>query len=283
MVEKITLPLRKGLLKFVLVAVALVLGSLGIWYFSLPTDSDILVLDRSALTVVLDELPADEEDAKAVARERIINTTGVPERAFKRYFTLIEVSSTEFQWLLVYNVTGNPDLSVLLVKRISTDEGFSRSDEYVVGLVGMEYFTAHFTKQNFDANPTAHYTFTYQYSEAEGKIELPMWVKLGYDRSVIGQYVVTTPQEIKVSLGAAKEIGRTNGLQDPLSGYPVLCGGAICWRVIREHTPTEDDYDAQTLYGVDAHCTTGEVMGAHRYIRSAPAPPPPVQCTQIRH
>ena len=34
---------------------ALVAVSLCIWYYSIPTESDVLVLDKSVLTVILDE------------------------------------------------------------------------------------------------------------------------------------------------------------------------------------------------------------------------------------
>jgi hypothetical protein len=86
----------------------------------------------------------------------IINTSGVPERAFNRYFGLMNASRRQFQWLLLYN-----------------------------------------------------------------ELELTMWVRLGNDRRVIGQYMVSTAQEVEVSLEQAIEIGRMNGLKEPLSGYPV--------------------------------------------------------------
>jgi len=106
-------------------------------------------------------------------------------------------------------------------------------------------------------------------------------MRLGNDRNVIGRHVVTTPQEITVSEEQAIDIGRKKGLKDPLSGAPVLVGGIICWRVVWQHTPTEQDYDNQTVYGFDVHCTTREVIGEHRYIRPTPASPPPIQIGQI--
>ena len=268
----------------VLVAGALAIVSLGIWYYGLSTsiNSDILVLDKNVLTVVLDDLPNDDKEASSIAQESIINATGVPERAFSGYFRLTNASRTQFQWLLLYNVTGNPDLAVYLVRRISADEGFNISDDYIAGMVGTDYFNAHFKRKTFDSNAkTAYYSFSYLHSRNPGEIELSMWVKLGNDRSVIGQHMVTTPQEVEVSLEQAIETGRMNGLNDPLSGYPVLTDGVLCWRVVWGHKPTGQDYDAHTIYGVDVHCTTGEVTGKHRYVRPKPKPPPPIQVAQI--
>jgi len=179
------------------------------------------------------------------------------------------------------NVTGNPDLSVFLVKRILADEGFNISDDCIRGMVGTDYFNVHFKRKTFNSNTkTAHYSFNYpQHSEDE--IGLTMWAKLGNDRRVIGQHVVTTAQEVEVGLDRAIEIGRMNGLNDPISGYPVLTGGVLCWRVVWEHTPTEQDYDAQTIYAVDVHCTTDEVVGKHQYAEPKPKAPSPIQVAQI--
>ena len=273
---------REMVVKVVLLGVVLAAVSLCIWYYSIPTESDILVLDKSVLTVILDDIPATKKDAISLAQERIINATGVPKRSFDRYFTLIDTSHTQFQWQLVYNVTGNPDLTVFVVKKILPEEGFSISDEYIMGMVGRDYFDAHFKRKSFESN-TAYYSYIYGYSHnpGTGNIGLSMWVRLGNDRSVTGQHVVTTPQEITVSREQAIDIAKKNGLKDPLSAAPVLVGGKICWRVVWQHSPTEQDYDNQTVYGFDVHCTTGEVIGEHRYIRPTPAPPPPIQTGQI--
>ena len=268
---------RAMVVKVALLAGVLVAVSLCIWYYSIPTESDILVLDKSVLTVISDNIPDTREDAISVAQERIINETGVPKRNFDRYFKLMDASRTEFQWQLVYNVTGNPDLTVFLVKKIQPEEGFGIADKYIVDMVGKDYFDAHFKRKSFESN-TAHYSYIYGYSHNPGDIELSMWVRLGNDRRVIGQHVVTTPQEITVSMEQAIDIGRKNGLEEPLSAAPVLVGGIICWRVVWQHTPTEQDYDNQTVYGVDVHCTTGEVIGEHRYIRPTL---PPIQIGQI--
>ncbi|NQE06370.1 hypothetical protein C5S32_10925 [ANME-1 cluster archaeon GoMg1] len=271
------------------VKVALLVGvlaavSLCIWYYSIPTESDILVLDKSVLTVILDDIPAIKKEAISVAQERIVNETGVPKRNFDRYFTLMDSSLTQFQWHLVYNVTGNQDLTVFLVKQMLPEEGFRIADEYIMGMVGKDYFDAHVKRKAFQAN-TAHYSYTYVYEGSHNpgtcNIGLSMWVRLGNDRNVIGQHVVTTPQEVTVSEEQAIDIGRVNGLKDPLSAAPVLVGGKICWRVVGQHTPTEQDYDNQTVYGFDVHCTAGEVIGEHRYIQSTPASPPPIRTGQI--
>jgi hypothetical protein len=39
-------------------------------------NSDILVLDKSVLTVVLDDLPNGDKEASSIVQERIINATG---------------------------------------------------------------------------------------------------------------------------------------------------------------------------------------------------------------
>lgn len=251
------------------------------WYYSIPTGADILVLDRTILTVVMDDIPNSEEGAITVAQKEIINVTGVPKRGFGRYFRLMNISNTEFQWQLVYNVTDNPDLTVLSVKKISPEEGFRISDEHIVNMVGWDYFDAHFEKKVFESN-TAHYLYRYLHNSSEEEmIELSMWVRLGYDRSVIGQHVVTEPQEITLNAEQAMDISRNKGLEDPLSAAPVLVNGIICWRVVWQHTPTEQDYDNHTVYGFDVHSTTGEVIGEHRYVRPTPTAPPPVQVSQV--
>jgi len=273
---------RTKVVKVSLLVGVLVVASLCIWYYSIPTESDILVLDKSVLTVVLEDIPDTREDAISVAQERIVNETGVPKRNFDRYFKLMDSSHTEFQWQLVYNVTGNPDLTVFVVKKILPEEGFSISDEYIMGMVGRDYFDAHFKRKSFESN-TAYYSYIYGYSHnpSTGNIGLSMWVRLGNDRSVIGRHVVTSPQEITVSEVQAIDIAKKNGLKDPLSAAPVLVGGKICWRVVWQHSPTEQDYDNQTVYGFDVHCTTGEVIGEHRYIRPTTAPSPPIRTGQI--
>ena len=271
---------RRMVIKVALLAGALVVASLCIWYFSILTESDILILDKSVMTVILDDIPAIREDAISAAQERIVNETGVPKRRFDRYFKLMDTSRTPFQWQLVYNVTGNPDLTVFVVKQIFPEEGFGIADEYIMGMVGRDYFDAHLKRKLFESN-TAHYSYIYGYSHNPGEIELPMCVQVGNDRNVIGQHVVTTPQEITVSVEQAIDIAKKNGLKDPLSAAPVLVGGIICWRVVWQHTPAEQDYDNQTVYGFDVHCTTGEVIGKHRYIRPTPASPPPIRIGQI--
>ncbi len=286
---------------FVLVAV-----SFCGWYYSLPTGTDILFLDKNVLTVVLDEIPETREEAVSVAEERILNETGVSRRSFDRYFRLLVSNRTEFQWRLVFNVTAagsptnlNSNLTVLLVKKMLPEEGFGVADKFLVALLGSEYFNAHFTRRSFDSNSkAAGGTAYYSYLHNSTEIELSFWVRLGNDRSVTGQHTVSTPQEITVTAEQAKEIAREKGLgleqgrKDPLSAAPVLVGGvggraggwAVCWRVVWQHTPTEQDYENRTLYGLDIHCTTGEVVGEHRFVRPpppAPALPPPVRTAQI--
>ena len=258
----------------------LVAAALCIWYYSIPTDKDVLVLDTRVLTWTFDDIPDTREDALSMAQERIINATGVPKRRFDRYFTLMNLSHTPFQWQLVYNVTRSSDLTVFLVKAIYPEEGFGISDRYIEDMVGRAYFDAHFKRKSFESN-TAYYAYTYGSSPGSRDVALSMWVRLGNDRSVIERHVVTTPQEITVSREQALEVGRKRGLKDPLSGSPVLVGGIICWKVAWQHTPTEQDYDTQTVYGFTVHSTTGEVIGEHRYIRPAPASLLPIRTGQI--
>lgn len=266
--------------RLALIVAGLGLLTLGVW-FSLPgAERDILVLDASAMTVVLDALPASEQDAIAYAEEEISNVTGVPVKAVDRYFTLRDVSRTRYQWQLVYTVTDNPNLAVSLALRITPVEGFVIVDEYLQGLLGRAYLSAHLTPDWFDATTnTAHYT--YAYSQLDEEIVLPMWVQLSYDRTVIGQQVINAPQRIVVTRARAEELAREQGVPDPLSSAPILRNGIVCWRVVWQHIPTEEDYDTERLYGVDIHGRTGEVQATLRYARPKPLPPALIQVTQI--
>jgi hypothetical protein len=266
--------------RLALIAVGLALLTLGVW-FSLPgPERDILVLDASAMTVVLDELPVTEQVAIAHAEAEISNATGVPAKAVDRYFTLRTRSRTWYQWRLVYNVTDNPDLAVSLTLRISPEEGFAITDEYLRGLLGTRYCSAHVTPERFDnTTNTAHYTFAYSLPDDE--LVLPMWVQLSYERTVTGYQVVNAPQKIAVTRAEAEELARQQGVPEPVSSSPALRNGIICWRVVWQHIPTEEDYDTERLYGVDIHAGTGELMATLRYVRAKPLPPGPIQVAQI--
>lgn len=266
--------------RLALIAAGLALLTLGVW-FSLPgPERDILVLDASAMTVVLDELPATEQDAIACAAEEISNATGVPAKAVDRYFTLRSSSRTWYQWRLVYNVTDNPDLAVSLTLRISPEEGFAIADEYLRGLLGTRYFSAHVTPERFDnTTNTAHYTFAYSLPDDE--LVLPMWVLLSYERTVTGSQVVNAPQKIAVTRAEAEELARQQGVPDPVSSSPAIRNGIICWRVVWQHIPTEEDYDTERLYGVDIHARTGEPLATLRYVRAKPLPPGPIVVAQL--
>jgi hypothetical protein len=266
--------------RLALIATGLALLTLGVW-FSLPgPERDILVLDASAMTVVLDELPATEQVAIAQSEAEISNATGVPAKAVDRYFTLRTSSRTWYQWRLVYNVTDNPDLVVSLTLRISPDEGFAIADEYLRGLLGTRYFNAHVTPERFDnTTNTAHYTFAYSLPDDE--LVLPMWVQLSYERTVAGCQVVNAPQGIAVTRAEAEELAGQQGVPDPVSSYPVLRNGIICWRVVWQHIPTDEDYDTERLYGVDIHARTGETLATLRYVRSKPLPPGPIHVAEI--
>ncbi|MGC9444868.1 MAG: hypothetical protein ACP5E9_08115 [Candidatus Methanospirareceae archaeon] len=265
-------------------AAGVALLALGVWFSAPAPGGDALVLDATAMTVLLDELPATEEAARACAEAEISTVTGVPLRAVDRYFTLRNSSRTQYQWQLVYTVSDNPDLTVSLVLRITADEGFALADEYLKDLLGTAYVRAHFSPERFDGTTnTVHYS--YAYSLPGDELVLPMWIRLSYEeRAVIGRQVVTTPQEIIVTRAQAETLARQQGVPDPISSSLVLKNGILCWRVIWQHTPTEEDYELQRLYGVRIHATTGEIITTLRYVRPAPsssASPAPITVAQI--
>jgi hypothetical protein len=269
--------------RLALIAGGVALLALGVWFSAPAPGGDILVLDAATMTVVLDELPATEEVASARAEEEISNVTGVPANAVDRYFTLLNSSRTRYQWQLVYNVTNNPDLTVSLALMITPDEGFTIAAEYLKELLGSDYFLTHFTPERFvGTTNTVHYSFAYSLPGDE--LVLPMWIRLSYERTVTGRQVVIAPQEIVVARAQAEELARQQGVPDPVSSSPILKNGIICWRVVWQHNPTEEDYELQRLYGVEIHATTGEIITTLRYVRptpAAPASPAPIQVAQI--
>jgi hypothetical protein len=266
--------------RLVLIAAGLALLTLGVWFSFPGSERDILVLDTSTITVVLDALPVTLQDAIACAEEGISNATGVPVRAVGRYFTLRTTAHRWYYWRLEYNVTDNPNLVVSLALRITPDEGFAVVNEYLETLLGPAYFRAHFSPKRFDnTTNTAHYTFAY--SLPDGELVLPMWVQLSTDRTVTGRQVVITKQRITVTQARAEELARQQGVPEPISSSPVLRNGIICWRVIWQHIPTEEDYDTEQLYGVDIHATTGEPLATLRYVRAKPLPPGPIVVAQL--
>jgi hypothetical protein len=266
--------------RLALVATGLALLALGVW-FSLPgPERSILVLDKPTITVVSDELPVTLEEAIARAKVEISNATGVPVRAVDRYFTLRTTEHKWYHWRLEYDVKDNPNLVVLLALRITPDEGFAIANEHLETLLGPAYVRAHFTPERFDnTTNTVRYTFTY--SLPDGQLVLPMSVQLSADRAVIGQQVVTTKQRITLTRARAEELARQQGVPGPVSCYPVLRNGIVCWRIVWQHIPTDEDYDEQRLYGVDIHATTSEVLATLRFVRPKPTPSAPIQVAQI--
>ena len=267
--------------RLALIAGGVALLALGVWFSAPAPGGDILVLDAAAMTVVLDELPATEEAAIACAEEEISNVTGVPAKEVDRYFTLLNSSRTRYQWQLVYNVSNNPDLAVSLTLRITPDEGFAIADEYLKDLLGSDYFLTHFTPERFDGTTNTVY-YSVVYSLPGDELVLPMWVRLSYERTVTCR--LTAPQEIAITRTRAEELAQQQGVPDPVSSSPDLKNGIICWRVVWQHTPTEEDYELQRLYGVEIHATTGEVLTTLRYVRPTPASsasPAPIQVAQI--
>jgi hypothetical protein len=266
--------------RLALIATGVALLILGVW-FSLPgSERDILVLDTSTITVVLDELPVTLPDAIARAEVEISNGTGVPVRAVDRYFTLRTTAHRWYYWRLEYNVTDNPNLAVSLALRITPDEGFAIANEYLEVLLGPAYFNTHFTPERFDnTTNTAHYTFTYSLPDDE--LVLPMWVQLSSDRTVTGRHVVSTKQRITVTQTRAEELAQQQGVPEPISSSPTLRNGIICWRVVWQHIPTEEDYETEVLYGMEIHATTGEPLATLRYVRAKPLPPGPIVAAQL--
>ena len=124
-----------------------------------------------------------------------------------------------------------------------------------------------------------HYTFAY--SLADDELVLPMWVQLNYERAVTGSQVVNAPQRIAVTRVEAEELARQQGVPEPFSSSPVIRNGIICWRVVWQHVPTEEDYDTEQLYGVDIHARTGELLATLRYVRAKPLPPGPIGVAQL--
>jgi hypothetical protein len=138
----------------------------------------------------------------------------------------------------------------------------------------------HITPERFDGTTnTVHYSFVYSLPGDE--LVLPMWVQLSYERTVTGRMVVIAPQEIAITRTRAEELAQQQGVPNPVSSSPVLKNGVICWRVVWQHTPTDEDYELQRLYGVEIHAMTGEVLTTLRYVRPTPAPPAPIQVAQI--
>jgi len=266
--------------RIALIAAGLAFLIIGVW-FSLPgSERDILVLDTSTITVVSDELPVTLQDAIARAEEEISNATGVPVRAVDRYFTLRTTAHRWYYWRLEYNVTDNPNLVVALALRITPEEGFALADEYFRGLLGIRYFNEHVTPERFDNTTNiAHYTFAYSLGDEE--LVLPMWVQLSYERTVTGSQVVNAPQRITVTRAEAEKLARQQGVPEPFSSSPVIRSGTICWRVVWQHIPTDEDYDTERLYGVDIHARTGDVLATLRYVRAKPLPPGPIVVAQL--
>jgi hypothetical protein len=108
-----------------------------------------------------------------------------------------------------------------------------------------------------------------------------MWVQLSYERTVTGCQVVNAPQKIAVTRAEAEELARQQGVPDPVSNSPAIRNGIICWRVVWQHIPTEEDYDTERLYGVDIHARTGEPLATLRFVRAKPLPPGPILVAQL--
>lgn len=281
------------MLKKIFLIVLLLTGiSLAIWYFSLPTDTDVLILESDTLTIYLDcQVPIYENDAISLAKEEIINSTNIPKKKFNKYFELINTSNTQFQWKLVYSVKDNPELSVFLIKKLSADEGFDISNDYIINKLGIDYFKDHFIQKKFELDPNSESGTAY-YTYKAGDIELTQWTKIGEDRKMKQQYLLNEPQKININKEQAINISMDKGLIEPLTAFPVLKNGKIDWIVTRQYTPTEQDYVDKTFSKFDIDATTGKIVKKYVYEKPsatlAPTATPtpiktPIQASQIKY
>ncbi|MFQ6062802.1 MAG: hypothetical protein ACE5J9_06460 [Methanosarcinales archaeon] len=279
------------MLKKIFLIVLLLIGiSLAVWYFTQPTDTEVLMLESDTLTIYLDKIPDKEEDAISLAKQEIINYTNIPKKKFNKYFELINTSNTQFQWKLVYSVKDNPNLSVFMIKKLSAEEGFDISKDYIINKLGRDYFKNYFVQKKFDLYPnsasgTAYYTY-----KAED-IELTQWIKIGENREVKQQYLLNEPQKININKEQAIKISKDNGLIEPLTASPVLKNGKIYWVVTRQYTPTEQDYVNKTFFKFDIDATTGKIVKKYVYekpsatlaLTATPTPiKTPIQASQIK-
>lgn len=241
--------------------------------FFVPEEFPPLVLDKTELLHVVEEIPRDKEAAGKLAEDVIFQNYNISRKNFEHYFSLNRFNKTQFRWMLYYDLRKNQSLAVYLVKKLSEEEAFAIADGFVINGVGKEYFTKHF-KRNGLRNDTAYYSYLFSpYNPIE------MRVKLDYERNIVGHFVLLIPQEIKLGPADAKKIASAF-FPEPISATLIFDGSRIAWRCIWQHTATEEDYARQRVYGADVDATTGGILRTFKYVKPAPTSPPPMVAIQ---
>ncbi|RMD86194.1 MAG: hypothetical protein D6808_03870 [Candidatus Dadabacteria bacterium] len=222
-------------------------------YFSQP--KEVLAVDETDFKLILDTLPASEQDALSIAEEPILRHYNVSD--FDRYFTYKNISKTPFKWEIIFSVKENPDITVILAKRITEEEGFRIADSFIINHTGEDYFNEHFRRKSFDG-----YKATYTYLPwTNASYKITMWILLNDERNISEHKVVQSPQEVKISRKAALDTSRREGIKEPLSCSLVPVNGRLYWRCVsKDRTPGE-------VYGLDLDATTGKVERKHKYIK----------------
>lgn len=242
-------------------------------YFFIPRELPPLVLDKTELMRMVDEIPPDKESAGKLGEEIILQNYNISRKNFEHYFSLNRFNKTQFKWMLYYDVRKNQSLTVHLVKKLTEEEAFGTGDGFVIKGVGREYFLKHF-KRNILKNDTVYYSYTYSpYNPIE------MWVRVDEERNIKGHFILLTPQEIKLDAGDAKKIASAH-FPEPISATLIFDGSRIAWRCMWQHAATEEDYARQRVYGADVDATTGEILRTFKYVKPAPTSPPPMVAIQ---
>lgn len=245
------------------------------WFYLFSEEPSTLILDKTVLRGIMDEIPDDKENAVVKSEEVILGYYNVPKDRFDEYFSLADVTKTQYKWIITYNVLENPDLIVLLIKKISPEEGFEIADKFVIDNVGQEYFRKHFQKRSF-GDYIARYSYIATNSTSYNPIN--MWIRLDDERNIVRHRVLLIPQEIRISIEKAQQICKGYGIPEPTSISLVLVEGRLNWRCKWQHQPTEEDYAQQRVYGIDIDATTGEILRTHKYSKPSRKP---IQKSQI--
>lgn len=231
--------------------------------FFIPEELPPLVLDKTELLHVVEEIPRDKEAAGKLAEEVILQNYNISRKNFGHYFSLNRSNKTQFRWMLYYDVRKNQSLTVYLVKKLTEEEAFAIADGFVINGVGREYFLKYF-KRSALKNDTAYYSYLFPpYNPIE------MWVRLDYERNIKGHFVLLIPQEIKLGPGDAKKIASTH-FPEPISATLIFDG-------------SREDYARQRVYGADVDATTGGILRTFKYVKPAPTSTPmtPIQKSQV--
>lgn len=96
--------------------------------FFIPGELPPLVLDKTGLLHVVEEIPRDKEAAGKLAEEVILQNYNISRKNFGHYFSLNRSNKTQFRWMLYYDVRKNQSLTVYLVKKLTEEEAFTIAD-----------------------------------------------------------------------------------------------------------------------------------------------------------